>query len=66
MHSLRAAVICEGLVENIIVADAARDPAPPGCVLVDVTGRECDIGWVQDAVTGDLTGPGAPDESQGV
>lgn len=60
MHSLRAAVICEGLVENIIVADAARDPAPPGCVLVDVTDRECDIGWLYNYDTDTFTDPNPP------
>jgi len=54
---VRAAVVLGGVVTNIIVADAAVDPAPEGCILVDVTDRECDIGWLYDYATDTFTDP---------
>lgn len=54
---MRAAVVSDGVVTNIIVANAAVDPAPPGCILVDVTDRDCDIGWLYDYATDTFTDP---------
>lgn len=38
-------------VINIIMADAEKDPAPEGCILVDITDRDCAIGWIYDPAT---------------
>jgi len=41
------------IVINLIVADAATDPPPDGCELIDVTnGPPCSIGWTYDPATG--------------
>jgi len=41
------------IVLNLIVADAATDPPPDGCELIDVTnGPPCSIGWKYDPATG--------------
>lgn len=36
--------IADGVVVNRIVAEPT-DPAPDGCMLVDVSDVPCDIGW---------------------
>lgn len=60
MEPSRAAVVYEGVVINIIMANADVDPAPPDCILVDVTDRECDIGWLYDYNTDTFTDPNPP------
>lgn len=59
---MRAAVVSltDYIVVNIIVADASKDPAPDGCILVDVTDIQCDIGWIYDPDTGTFTNPNPP------
>lgn len=39
------------IVINMIVADAYKDDPPLGCILVDATDRECEIGWIYDPDT---------------
>lgn len=41
------AVVCDGVVINLIVASPG-DLAPDGCDLIDVGERECGIGWTWD------------------
>lgn len=59
---MRAAVVdlSTNIVVNIIIADASKDPAPIGCILVDVTNTQCDIGWIYDPQTGTFTNPNPP------
>lgn len=57
---MRAAIVLGGVVTNIIVADAAVDQVPSGCILVDVTDRECDIDWLYDYATDAFTNPTPP------
>lgn len=59
---MRAAVVdlLTNIVINIIVANAAVDPAPEGTLLVDVTDVQCDIGWVYDPNTGTFSDPNPP------
>ena len=61
----RAAVVADGCVVNLIMADAASDAAPAGTILVDVSARECDLGWLYDAATDEFVNPSppAPDEA---
>lgn len=58
---MRAAVvdILTNIVINIIVADAATDPAPDGTLLIDVTDIPCEIGWIYDPATGTFSDPNA-------
>lgn len=51
---MRAAVVdlSTNVVINIIVADADKDLAPDGCILVNVADILCDMGWIYNADTG--------------
>tara|TARA_R110000868_G_scaffold19150_5_gene82792 strand:+ start:4405 stop:4599 length:195 start_codon:yes stop_codon:yes gene_type:complete len=53
------------IVMNVIVADAAVDPAPGGCFLVNTEGS-CNIGWVYDDVMNDFVDPNPPEEEEPV
>jgi hypothetical protein len=45
-------------VENVIIADAASDPAPPGHLLVNIPEDSLvAIGWYYDPVTEQFTQP---------
>lgn len=57
-----AAVVDAGtnLVVNIIMADAASDPASDGCFLVDVTNVLCGISWVYDPGSNTFSEPPSP------
>lgn len=62
---MRCAVIdiATNTVVNMIVADAAIDAAPGGCLLVNTDGP-CNIGWVYDPVVNDFTDPNPPPPSE--
>lgn len=46
------------IVVNVIVADPAVDPAPPGYLLIGLQpGQDCQAGYIYDPVTGALTPP---------
>ena len=46
------------IVVNVIVADPAIDPAPPGYLLIGLQPRqECQAGYVYDPATGTLSPP---------
>ena len=46
------------IVVNVIVADPAIDPAPPGYLLIGLQpGQECQAGYVYDPATGTLSPP---------
>lgn len=48
------------IVENIIIADPAVDPAPAGYLLVGMTDvYQAQIGWIYDPATGQFTDPNA-------
>jgi hypothetical protein len=49
--------ISTGVVENIIVADPAIDPAPSGYVLISVGEKSCKIDWVYDASLNEFADP---------
>lgn len=59
---MRAAVVDQAtnVVINIIVADAARDIAPDGCILIDVERMSCDMGWVYDPAANSFINPNPP------
>ena len=48
------------IVENIIIADPAVDPAPNGYILISVAGTEVAMGWIYDPNTGTFTNPNPP------
>lgn len=49
------------IVENIIIADPAVDPAPSGYLLVGIPDDSpVAIGWIYDPATGTFTNPNAP------
>lgn len=58
----RCAVVCDGVVRNIIMA-VPSDPAETGCMLVEImNGVMADIGWLYaDGVFTDPNPP-APEE----
>ena len=46
------------IVVNVIVADPAVDPAPPGYLLIGLQpGQDCQAGYIYDPVPGALTPP---------
>jgi hypothetical protein len=46
------------IVVNVIVADPAVDPAPPGYLLIGLQpGQDCQAGYIYDPVTGALSPP---------
>ena len=46
------------IVVNVIVADPAVDPAPPGYLLIGLQpGQDCQAGYIYDPVTGALNPP---------
>lgn len=47
---MRCAVVRDGLVENIIVAEVTDD-APEGCELIALDGLFAGIGWLWDGET---------------
>jgi hypothetical protein len=53
--------LATNIVVNIIVADAATDAAPDGCLLVN-TESPCGIGWTYDPVIGDFIDPNPPEQ----
>ena len=56
-----AALIQNNIVTNLIVADATVDPAPEGCVLVNVDeNNQPPIGSAYDPDTGSFTPPYVP------
>lgn len=49
------------IVENVIIADPAVDPAPSGYLLVGIPDDSpVAIGWIYDPATGQFTDPNAP------
>lgn len=57
---MRCAVVNEdNVVENVIVAEL-DDPAPVGCVLIEITDR-CNPGWIWDGTT--FIDPNPPEEA---
>lgn len=49
---------------NIIVADVS-DPAPIGCLFLDIDNIACDIGWIYDPIIGDFVDPNPPPPEEG-
>ena len=46
------------IVVNVIVADPAVDPAPPGYLLIGLQpGQDCQAGYIYDPATGALSPP---------
>jgi hypothetical protein len=61
---MRAAVVDleTDIVVNIIVADASRDIAPEGTLLVNLEETSpCSPGWIYDPATGNFMEPFDPD-----
>jgi len=49
------------IVVNVIVADPAVDPAPPGYLLIGLQpGQDCQAGYIYDPVTGTFSPPPEP------
>jgi hypothetical protein len=49
------------IVVNVIVADPAVDPAPPGYLLIGLQpGQDCQAGYVYDPVTNTFSPPPEP------
>lgn len=49
------------IVENIIIADPAVDPAPDGYVIIGLPANSAvSSGWIYDPATGQFTDPNAP------
>jgi hypothetical protein len=56
---MKAAVVetATNIVVNTIMADASKDLPPDDCFLVDITEKQCDIGWIYDPATGTFSAP---------
>lgn len=60
---MRCALVNEStwIVENMIVADPAVDPAPAGYIIIGVTDDSpVQIGWIYNPDTGEFTNPNPP------
>lgn len=46
------------IVENLIMADPAVDPAPPGYLIIGLSeDSPVGVGWIYDPATGDFSPP---------
>lgn len=60
---MRCALVNEStwIVENMIVADPAVDPAPAGYIIVGIADDSpVQIGWIYNPDTGEFTNPNPP------
>lgn len=62
---MRCALVNEAtnIVDNIIMADPAVDPAPPGYLIIGLPDdSQVSFGWIYDPATGQFTDPNPPNE----
>lgn len=49
------------IVDNVVIADPAVDPAPPGQLLIGLPdGSLVAVGWIYNPETGEFTNPNPP------
>lgn len=63
---MRCAVVDQAtnVVTNLIVADAAEGATLPGCLLVNVDGVDCGIGWLFDPASQGFFDPNPPEDGE--